>query len=133
MISKKAVLIISALISFPLLLVGVIGNYSLCNNNGICINIANQFFLHFLPFIPVFLISFLTLFLREEIFHTWFKFARIWIPLSMLAILLAPEYSHDWMFPIEKGTVAFTVSLLFIIISLAIIINKQFFTRTKKL
>ena len=72
----------------------------------------------------LFILSLITYWMREEVYRAWFKFARWWIPLSMVLILISPEYSHDWMYRIEKGTVAFATSLIFVIVSLIIIITK---------
>jgi len=49
----------------------------------------------------------------------------------MLAILIAPEYSSDWMYSIEKGTVAFATSALFALVSLIIIIARWASLREK--
>jgi hypothetical protein len=62
--------------------------------------------------------------MREEVYQAWFRFARWWIPLSMVLILISPEYSGDWMYPITKGTVAFLTSGIFIVVSVLIIFVK---------
>lgn len=77
----------------------------------------------FLPFLPLFVFSLITYFLREEIFQSWWRFTRIAIPASIVLILLAPSYSSDWMLPIEKGTVAFFTSLIFVFISVIVIVR----------
>ena len=125
---KKALLLISGLVTAILVLISIFGTYSLCNNVGTCINASDFFYIHSLPVLVFFFLALITYFLRQEIYNTWFRFARIWIPLSMLAIFLAPEYSHDWMFPIEKGTVALFSSALFVIISLGLICYKKFWS-----
>jgi len=79
----------------------------------------------FFPFVQLFLFSLITYKMRDEVYRTWLRFAYVWVPLSMVLIFLAPQYSTDWMFPIEKGTVAFLSSLLFVIISLTIITWKS--------
>lgn len=82
----------------------------------------------FFPLFPLFIFSLITYKMREEVLEIWWKFARIWIPVSMLAILIAPSYTHNWILPIVKGTVAFASVVLFVIISLALIIwqsNKE--------
>jgi hypothetical protein len=81
-----------------------------------------------LPIFPMLLFSLITYRMTEEIYTAWFKFARWWIPFSMFAIFLAPEYSSNFMSPIEKGTVALTFSALFVIIS-AIIVGTKYFRR----
>ncbi len=72
-------------------------------------------------FIPLFIFSFVTYRMREEIYQAWFRFTRWWIPLSMLAIFIAPEYSNDWLYPIEKGGVALAVIVVFCTVSILII------------
>ena len=77
-----------------------------------------------MPLIILFLFSLITYRMRTEIYETWFRFARWWIPLSMLAIFLAPEYSHDWLYPITKGYIAFATSAIFLVISALIVVIK---------
>lgn len=78
-----------------------------------------------LPTIPLFIFSLVTYKMREKVFQAWWNFARIWIPISMLAILLSPSSTHNWMFPIEKGSVVFFSSILFILVSVILIIIWQ--------
>lgn len=85
--------------------------------------------INLLPIIPLFLFSIITYKMRDEVYRAWTRFSYVWIPLSMVAIFLAPEYSADWMFPIEKGSVAFFSSLIFAVISLLLIIYKYFASR----
>lgn len=85
--------------------------------------------MNLLIFIPLFLFSLITYKMRDEVYRTWLRFAYVWIPLSMGLIFLAPEYSTDWMYPVEKGSVAFLTSLLFVIISLILIIWKSITVR----
>ncbi len=77
----------------------------------------------FVPIIPLFLFSLVAFWMRDIVYQTWFRFARVWVPVSMLAIFMAPEYASDWMYPIEKGTVALFMCALFVIISLIIIVR----------
>lgn len=88
--------------------------------------------MNLLPIIPLFLLSLITYKMREEVYRTWLRFAYVWIPLSMLLIFLAPEYTADWMYPVVKSTVAFFSSLLFLIISPIIIAWKYFATHRSK-
>ena len=83
----------------------------------------------FLPIIPLFILALITYKMRDEVYRAWLRFAYVWIPLSMLLIFLAPEYSTDWMFPVVKGTVAFFSSILFVIISLILIVWKYVVAR----
>ena len=87
--------------------------------------------INFLPIIPLFFFSLITYKMRDEVFRAWLRFAYAWIPLSLLLIFLAPEYTYDWMYPVVKGTVAFFSSLLFACISLIIILVSWLRSRSK--
>lgn len=71
--------------------------------------------------IPLFVLSILAFWMRDSVYQAWFRFARVWVPLSMLVVLLAPTYSHDWMYPIEKATVGIVMNGLFGLISFVVI------------
>jgi hypothetical protein len=129
--NKKILLIVSGLVS---ILVIAIGNteltYDYCASADTpCVDLVYDIVLTFVPIIPLFILSLITYKMRDEVYRAWLRFAYVWIPLSMLLIFLAPEYSADWMFPIVKGTVAFFSSLLFAGISLILIIYKYFASR----
>ena|SRR3989338_468225 len=124
MIPKNILSLISGIFTVILLVIGVFGTYTLCSNNEKCINILHWYFIHFLPIAPVFFFCLTVYWMRDEVYRAWFKFARLWIPLSMLAILVAPEYSTNVINPIEKGTVAIFFSGIFIVVSIVIIIWK---------
>lgn len=81
-----------------------------------------------LPIIPLFLFSLITYKMRDEVYRAWLRLASIWIPLSMLGIFLAPEYSGQLLplFPVTKSSVAFVSAILFGAISLLIIAWKYF-------
>lgn len=126
MISKGATFVISAIVSLPILLIGSVGTYTLCSSNESCVDYLHMFFLQSLPFFGVFVVSILLYFVRDEIYESWFRFARWWIPLSMLLIFISPEYPTGIYDPIQKGSVAFGMSAAFIVISILIIIMKYF-------
>ncbi|MBI5645126.1 hypothetical protein HY970_03440 [Candidatus Kaiserbacteria bacterium] len=83
-------------------------------------------FLVLIPFIALFLVSIFVHWIRQDMYESWFRFARWWVPLSMIAIFLAPEYDKDFLFPIEKGTVSLFLSVVFLIVSTLIILVKYF-------
>jgi hypothetical protein len=125
---KTKLFFTSGIISVVLILINYIGTYKTCNDIFECTEILYAAMIVLFPIIPLFIFSLITYKMREEIFEIWWKFARIWIPVSMLAILIAPSYTHNWILPIVKGTVAFASVVLFVIISLALIIwqsNKE--------
>ena len=75
-------------------------------------------------FTSLFLLSLITYKMRDDIFQSWFKLVRIWVPLTIILVLISPEYGNS-LFPIEKGSVSFFMSVLFLIISIILIIYKS--------
>jgi len=127
---KTKLVLVSGVISIVLILI-YIGTYSTCNNVFECTEVLYAAMLVLFPIIPLFIFSLITYKMREEVYQVWWKFARIWIPLSMLAVIISPSYGN-WMIPIEKGTVAFALSVLFVIISLVLIIWQSVKERRKE-
>lgn len=84
------------------------------------------------PILPLFVMSVIVFFCASEVYNSWFRFTRVWVPLSIVAVLLAPEYSQDWFYRIEKGNVAFVMSAAFVLISILIIAIKYFMLRRAK-
>jgi hypothetical protein len=71
-------------------------------------------------------------FLREEIFRAWIRFARWWVPLSLVLILAAPTSSHSWAIGgFDREGVTWLMDGLFLIISLILIIKKSVQLRGK--
>lgn len=128
MISKKNSVYISlvgAIIFFASAFskeVGICPSY----NYSSCLNLSNQFSEILLPFFAVLLLSLITYWMRDEIYQTWFRFARWAVPLSMFLILITPEYSGGLFNPIQKGSVSFALTTLFFLISLLIILTQYF-------
>lgn len=120
---KTKVLIFSGVGAAVLVIWDVIGNFKLCGSVwGDCVDMLADVETMLLPIIPLFILSLITYKMREEVFGAWWKFARVFVPLSILAILIAPSYTHNWIFPIVKGTIALTSAVLFVIISLVLIV-----------
>ncbi len=107
-----------------LIILNLIGTFGLCGGKGYsnCMDTMHDAMLIFVIIIPLFIFSLITYKMKEDVYQTWWKFSRVWIPLSMLMILMAPSYSSNWMIPIEKGTVAFFSSIIYGAISVYIII-----------
>ena len=137
MVSKKLGLILSGGASIVLLLWDLIGNYQLCDaisssgSAGKCPATLSSVETILLPVIPLFLVYIVVAFARIEVYESWFRFARWWIPLSMILIFISPEYPQGIYDPVQKGSVALVMSALFALISIAIIIWKYFATRSK--
>lgn len=75
----------------------------------------------------VFLVSALLYFLREEIFRSWLRFAKWYLPLAGIAILLSRRSHGGWGYPNIFATeiVAMWTAGLFFLISLILIIYKS--------
>ncbi len=121
---KKILLLASGVLSLGLILIGTFGTHTLCGGNERCINVLHYFFIGFLPILPLFLFSLITYRMAASVYRAWVRFAAVWIPLSMVGILFAPEYvtNMGWFYPVVKGTVAFSTSLLFLVISALIVL-----------
>jgi len=106
---KKA-LVISGIVSMVLIIFNIIVTFHLCGGRdyGVCMDVVFDIVIVLFPIIPLFIFSLVTYLMKESVFQAWWRFARVWILASMLAILVSPSNSHNWMFPIEKGTVAFS-------------------------
>ena len=124
---KIFLLITSGVISISILIFSYIGNYRLCGGEqwGGCVDILADIETILLPFLPLLLFSLITYRMKEEIFQAWFRFVRIYIPIAVLLIALAPSYTHNWMFPYDKGMAAVIFSIIFSSISFGIVVSAQ--------
>ena len=131
MIGKVYLLLISGVISLAILILNWIGTFTLCGGKeyGQCMDNTYSLLLILFPVIPVFFVALIIYFTHEEIYRSWFKFARWWIPLSMFLVLITPQYGGGLFNPIQKGSVAVATSALFVFISLVIITVKYLRTR----
>lgn len=124
MISRRTVLMFSGLVSLAIVVVDLLGTSVVCGGRQYtqCMQIVHFGALTFLPLIAVFVIAVaMSLFSSDRVYQSWFRFARWWIPMSMLAIFIAPKYSGNVLDSIEKGSVALVTSVIFIVVSLIII------------
>ncbi len=83
--------------------------------------------------IAIFPISIIFIFLRKEIFSSWLKFAKIYIPVSMLLTILSGEGTGGGGIGLDfdyEITVWFTAGLFFVV-SLIFITYKSFKLRGK--
>ena len=121
-VTKKSVLITSSLYVFFLVAIFLFGNK--CYHNNWCyINLSDKLLVVaviFLPLLPTFIFSLITYFMRAEVYQSWWKLTRWWIPLSIFLVLLMPEDNGAFL-PIDKDHVGFFMSGLYAILSIAII------------
>lgn len=119
---KTNFLIVSSVLALLAILLGTVEPFRLCGSYWReCMNYNYVIASTLIPSLSFFLISLIAYFTPEQIFKSWAKFAVVWVPLSMLAILVAPEYSGDFLFPIEKGSVALLTTVVFVVCSFLLI------------
>lgn len=104
------------------LISGALQPFYLCGDSWRWCMSWNYFFgLPLQPFIIFFLTFLLVSRTSKKIFNTWSSFALVWIPMSVLAVFLAPEYRTDFLYGFDKSSVAFLMSMLFVVGSLCIL------------
>jgi hypothetical protein len=133
MMTKKNILLMSGVLSVIALSLNYIGTDVLCSWFGgdtACMRQWASFIMNFLPIFPLFFFSLLTYKMREEIYQSWFRFARWWTPLSMFLILIMPSDTGGGGFgpqiSLGKGDVALVTSFFFVLISGILIAYKSF-------
>lgn len=118
---RKVFILIGSVSAVEILLVSYFGTYSLCSEQASCVNLLHSAFFFGMPWAMYLIFEGIFFVLRKIPVDVWFRYTLVVIPLSMLLIFLAPQYSSDFLLPIEKGTVAATTSLLYALGSLAIL------------
>lgn len=78
-----------------------------------------------------FIVSIFLFFINDNIFLKWFKFAMIWMVLTVTVIVISPKTSHDALFTIDKEMVSIWMSSLFAIISIIILAYQSYKLRKK--
>lgn len=84
------------------------------------------------PVLPAFIFSLITYFMRDAVHKAWARFSLVFVPVSMLLILITPESGGGGFGPsisFGKGDTAFLASVLFVLISMGIIIVQYIRTR----
>ena len=131
MLLKRSILLVSGLITTTFFVISTFGLDKYCPTLGEkCFLMVNFFFTNFLWVIPVFVLSLIMYFMRNEVFYAWLKFACVWIVLSMILVFIASENDGNGMLQISSKAFALvSTNFLFVVISLIIIAVKQFFPR----
>ncbi|MDO8492742.1 MAG: hypothetical protein Q7S34_03830 [bacterium] len=133
MIPRKILLTVSGVWAGLAVAMGTLEPFRLCGDSWRkCMDLNYSADLMFLPIIPLFLFALITYKMRDEAYHAWLRFSYAWVPLSMLLIFIAPDYSHDWLYPIDKGSIAFVMSAIFCVVSLVIIAVKYISLRKER-
>jgi hypothetical protein len=129
---KRKILLLTFILGVTILASGLLEPFKLCGAEWRkCMDINYAFGLAGLIFAPLFFFSLITYFMKEEVFRAWLRFSTIWVPLTMVCTLLAPDYSQS-LLPIVKGSVSFFMSLAYSVLSVIIILTKMYTTREKK-
>ncbi len=101
----------------------------LCNKLGDTLNQDNATIILSMPIVLLF--SLITYRMRDEIFHAWISFAKWWVPLSSIAIIIAPQkIEGSFSVPI-KEPIAFLCAGALFVVSLGIICWKHFSLKKK--
>ena len=131
----KRVLWLITLVSILLLVITLFICYS--GIGGICRPNVNEDLANFLILFPssLFLLSLILRFTREQVFRSWLKFARIFLPIAIALIVLTPSgsggFSAGFGGP-DRETVTEELAALFSLISLVLIVYKSIKLRSKK-
>lgn len=75
-------------------------------------------------FVPVLLISLILYFLSEQIFTSWFRFAKYYLPIAAILIILSPTVDSS-ILGFDKEFMTWLFSGIFFLTSLGIIIFKR--------
>lgn len=121
---KKNVLWISSIVIMLLLFIAYIQNGDICYSRSWCnnlwdtINIVSEIIL---IFIPIFFFSLITYKMREEVFQSWWRFARWFVPVIMLVTFLVNSQGRSGGMGIS-GVISSSFNLFIIGIFYAIFI-----------
>ena len=131
-IGRKSLSLFSVLTAMISFLILSIQDYCYLTENGfqvICTSEVGAVL--FFAALPVALLSLASFFLADRAFYVWRKFAFWWIPCEIVISLLASNRGGGLIgLSMAKDEVALTLSILFFIISLVIIVSK--FVRSRR-
>jgi hypothetical protein len=104
-----------------------------CSNYDFCSGIQDVIGVPmFLFSVLIFFLSVLLYFLQKEIFYSWFRFSKRYIPLSFLAIFLSLYSSRgDWLNPFETEFLTWVLAGVFFFVSVILIFVKSLKLRSK--
>lgn len=129
------------------LLIGLIGTLfvlslffldtNLCYSSTSCMEIRsflnNDIFALIFLTPPLFILSLITYKMKEEVFRTWWNFARWWVPVIIIATLLLENAGGGGGWGISSGIFEFAVLwllyIIFIVTSLVKIVRAYLRTR----
>lgn len=142
LLTKKVITISSVVGAITLFTWDHVGNVKLCKLGSFghwffvekldwgCLDSLWTAELVFFLIIPLAFLSILTYKMRDEIFAAWISFAKWWVPLSMIAILIAPEVIKGSFSVPVKWPLAVFCSAILLLVSLILIAHKHFTLKT---
>lgn len=125
---KRNILLVSA--AYVVFFIGIFLTSELCNAVWCRINDDDplgSLFFTLLPLLPVFFLSLVTYFMREEVFRAWWRFARWWVLVIIVITLLLNNASGGGTLGMERD---FTIFILTILYSILIITSLTKIVRT---
>jgi hypothetical protein len=111
--------------------------FSLCEKGDKkCIYFFIDYFDNVAQFVGLFsviflLLFFIFLFIKEDIFNIWKKFAKIFLPIAVLLVIVTPTH-YGGLVGIDKELVTWWSASLFLISSIGIIMWKSIQLRKNK-
>ena len=124
MISKKNLLSISIVGLIVFLLALFSKELGICPqaDYSFCLDFSNQLAEVLIPVLALLILSAISFFFSPDVYASWFRFTRWWIPASIILIVATPEYGGGLFNPIQKGLVSIVMSGLFVFISILVIL-----------
>ena len=90
----------------------------------------DQYYLFFLIFIPTLLFSLITHKLRDEVFESWIKFAKWWVLVTLLLVLITPSQDQS-IIPLDKEMISLFSTAIFTLISIVVVLARTMSLRKK--
>ncbi|MDO8579351.1 MAG: hypothetical protein Q7R72_00570 [bacterium] len=82
-------------------------------------------------FSPIFIVSVIMFSFKEQVFNLWIRFVYFWFPITVLLVMLAPEYDNS-LLNIQRDSIALLMASL-LLVGTAIIVAYNFFKLSKEI
>ena len=80
--------------------------------------------------VPFFLFSLITYKLRDEVFESWIKFAKWWVLVTLLLVLITPSQDQS-IIPLDKEMISLFSTAIFTLISIVVVLARTMSLRKK--
>jgi len=133
--SKKNTLLVLFVVFFCLVLFGYIAGRCVamhaCEGRGVNLFFYGILFSILKPTLTILSgilpISLSFFFIRDQIFYSWLKFVKWYLPLSALIIFISPTHGHGFLPPlVTKELASLWLAGLFVVVSIVLIVYKYF-------